>query len=178
MTTKQNKDFDEFVGNLLLAYKQFCFSTRFSEKLKNHNFAPLDLFWFTTLLSLRKGYLSELSKLFEKQNGKFEDVLSIYYLLDYEFAEHSSTIEKLKKLRNKFLMHHDLKTIREFDKFMKELDLSPKNIQDLFIKTFEVVERIRVQYSISGELGPLFKGVEEKVEKEIDEILEKLIKVV
>ena len=93
---KENKDFDEFAGNLLFAYKQFCFSTRLSERLKNHQNHNLVLFWFTIRLSLLRGYLSELSKLFEKQNGKFEDVLSIYYLLDYEFEEHLSTIEKLK----------------------------------------------------------------------------------
>ena len=172
MQKKKDKDFDEFVGNLLFAYKQFCFSTRFSEKIKNRNSLPL--FWFTISLSLRRGYLSELSKLFEKQNGKFDDVLSIYYLLDYEFSDNLETIEKLKKLRNKFLMHHDIKTSRELDEFMKELDLSPKEIQNLFIKTFEVVERLRIQYNISGSTHILFQDVENQVEKEIDQILEKL----
>lgn len=171
MVKKQHEDFDNFIGNLLFAYKQFCFSTLFSERLKDYKNNNMQLFWFTTLLSLRRGYLGELSKIFERQNGKFEDVLSIYYLLDYEFSEHSDTIEKLRKLRNKFLMHHDLKTSRELDLFMEELNLTPKNIQDLFIKTIEVLERLRIQFGVSGEILTLFKEVEVKIELEVSEVL-------
>ena len=71
-------------------------------------------------------------------------------------------------------MHYDVKTSRDFEKFIEEVDLSPKNVQDLFLKTFEVTERLRVHYGLSGEITHLFKGVEEKVEMEIDEILKKL----
>jgi len=178
MTAQKNEnDFDNFIGNLKFAYQQFCLSAKLDEKLKNIPLAQEQkLFWFTVGMTLRRGYHAEIAKIFEKQNSKFPDVLSIYYLIDIEFKEHEKTIISLKKLRDKLLMHHDVETLRQVDYFAKSLNLTPRDVQNLFIKLFEVIERIKLNYGFSDTVsfGYEFNKIEIQAEKDLENLLSKL----
>ena len=169
MKNLRDKDFDIFVGNLLDSYRQFCYwhylSESFNKKTENKTF------WLTIKLSLLRGSLSGLAKIFEKQNGRFPDVLSVYYLLDTQFSGFEVTIKKLKDVRDKVLMHSEIEPARDMDAFMRKISLTPKMIQDLFTKTIEITNTTRETYGISGDVFVMFNDAENKAKEEIANLI-------
>ncbi len=120
MRKQENKDFDIFVGNLLSSYREFSYWYFITESFRNNEDVKNKTFWLTTRTSFLKSCMSGLAKTFEKQNGRFPDVLSIYYLLDIQFAGFEDTLNKLKDVRDKILMHSEVETLRDIDFFYEK----------------------------------------------------------
>jgi hypothetical protein len=137
-----SKEFKIYLESINLAFRQFCFLEKILENLSKPPLNEDYFFWKVVQIGLLRSYLLELSKIFEKQDNQFDPVLSIYYLMDFEFKDYKDTLSKIKKLRNKFLVHTDLKTSLDIEQFIKKISLTPKEIDRLFKKTYEVAEKI------------------------------------
>ena len=168
-----NEDFDILVGELVYAYKQFCIAKEISLAGHNEVFKRNVLLWNTIRLSLTRGYLAELAKIFEK--NREDNILSIYYLLDFQFKENKHTIDKLRTIRNKFLMHNDIQTRNALDNFMKRLGLKPiDDIEALFKRTVEVLVGLRKEYGLSGDIQTLFREAETGARGDIKNLIERM----
>ncbi len=167
-----NKELRIFLDNLNFAYLQFCFLEKIRENISEQIFRKNPLFWNTVRISLLRCYLSELSKIFEKQKNKFDSVLSIYYLMDFEFRGYKNTLIKLKKLRDKFLAHTDLAVSCDIEQFIKKLDLKPEEINQLFKRTYEVVAEIFSNHGFHGDhINSLYDDFKKVVVNDISEII-------
>ncbi len=161
-----SKEFKIFLNSLNFAYEQFCFLEKIRENLSNTFFQKNPILWQNIRVSLLRSYLLELSKIFEKQKNKFPAVLSIYYLMDFEFRNHEGTLVKLNKLRNKFLVHTDLEESKNFEQFLKQIDLRPIEINELFKTTYEVATKIVQSQGLRGNnISLLYREIKGKADK-------------
>src|ERR1035437_1548321 len=161
---KIEKDFDIFVNKLLSAYQQFCLDEIIHLEVKTNYYRRFKKTWDITLSSLELGYLIELAKIFESQRS--DETITIYYFLDYKFKEYYGTIEKLKKLRNKFLAHTDVKTMRDLKKFMDSVKLKRSEIRLLFKKTIEVIDTMKTTFGLTENLVQRFEDEKKSIEEE------------
>jgi len=152
----KNKEFRIFIDRLKFAYRQFLLFNELQNRRNNETWKMNDIFWEAILASISLGHLSELAKMFEKQNPRFDDVFSIHYFTDYDFANHGETIEKLIILGKKYLKHYDVETYKNLEIFFKDLKLTTMDIENLFDKMIDVTEKIRTDYGIDYEIKPNF----------------------
>lgn len=143
---KKDKDFNILIDKVLLGYKQFRLNTILHEEVKTKYYHKFKDVWDRILVSLEMGFWLELTKIFEKPNKNFDEILSIYYLPNISFKGYKRKIEKIRKLRNKAISHNDLKTLRNFEKFLAKLGLKRKDAEQLFEKTIEVLDTFRRCY--------------------------------
>src|SRR3989344_7924704 len=104
---KQQKIFSIFLKNLDFAFSQFVLFKNLKNEQYNEVFRKNNYVWTTLVRSLFLGFSAELAKLTEKQNPKYGDVISVFQLLESELDGCNETLGKIKKLRNKVLMHND-----------------------------------------------------------------------
>jgi len=166
------KTFLEFVRALAFTYGQFCVWDEFN----NRKTFPYN-FWETSFsrvvyFSVVNDCLSNLAKLTEKQNAR-EDrkVLSIFHLIEIGLlSDYLKTIEKLSKIRNKILAHKDLKIASATNKFLDEIGLTRKELDDLFMKIISFLDEEKTKYNIKVDYKEYFHGLERGYKDEIQSI--------
>ena len=151
-TEKVQKHYDVFVGNLLFTWKQFCLAKWLAENWTQPTFRRNVMFWNMVRIGITRGYLLGLAKVFDGPSKRFEDVLSIHFLLDVEFAEYENTISQIIRLRNKVLSHDDAMVAIKMDDFMKSLELKPKEVETLFRHLIVVTGEVARKYGLSGDI--------------------------
>lgn len=159
--TEGQKMFHAFIKNFDIAYCQYYVwktlqNTEFIKTYKKNEY-----FWAHVMDALLFAYSAGLAKLTEKQNKWDDKVVSIFYLLEYELENSNDIIKKLKKLRNKVLFHHDLKTALNAKKFLSKLNLKYIDIENLFSELVKIIDKIAPNFSTS----PNFQGRYEKMKK-------------
>jgi len=148
---KNDKDFDILVGKILFGYEQFCLNKFLHDKVKNPYYKNYQVVWDKILVSLEVGFWLELAKTFEKPNENFSKTLSIYYLPNICFKGYIRKLEKIRKLRNKAIGHNDLKTLRNWEKFLTKLGLKIDDAEKIFERTIEVLDKFCKTYISSSE---------------------------
>ena len=168
MTNNKNL-FLEFERELSSTYGQFCVWNEFN----NRDTFPYH-FWKTSFsrviyFSVANNCLSNLAKLTEKQNIR-EDrkVLSIFHLVEVGlFSECSKTIEKIGKIRNKILAHKYLKVALNPNKFLDEMGLTHKELENLFTKIINFLDEEKTKYDIKVHYKEYFNGLVKGYKDEI-----------
>lgn len=163
----KKKAFSLFIANTDLAYRQFCVWRKLQNKQYNPVYKRNGIFWDAVMKSLFMDSLSFLAKSFEKRNDKFDDVLSIYWLCGLEFSDCDKIVMKLKKLRNKLLMHSDFETAKNLEKFLKEISLKYEDIEQLFEKLKEVLEKTKKDFQNSTDFEQYFQELEKNAGKDV-----------
>lgn len=170
---KKDKDLDILIDKVLLGYKQFCLNTILHKEVKTEHYHKFKDVWDRILVSLEIGFWLELAKIFEKPNKNFDETLSIYYLPNISFRGYKRKIEKIRKLRNKAISHNDLKTLRNFEKFLAKLGLKRKDAEQLFEKTIEVLDIFHSAYIKPGKsLRPGFDKAKLDIQNEAKRFVE------
>jgi len=135
---EKQKIFTIFLKKLDLAYSAFLIWRELQNPKYDKIFSKNKYFWLTAMASLFATSSVELAKLVERKNPKYDEAISIFYLLEIELYDYEETLKKIKKLRNKVLMHTSSKAFLNLDKFMKELNLKYGEIEELFNKLIEI----------------------------------------
>ena len=167
----ERKVINLFIANTDLAYRQFCVWRKLQDERYNPIYKKNGIFWDAVLKGLLVNTLSFLAKSFEKKNDRFDDVLSIYYLCDLKLADCDETVGKLKKLRNKVLMHNDIKKAMDLEKFFKEVGLKYEDIEYLFGKLRNVFDDYPQNIT---DFKSFFQQIRKNSEKDVFEIMELL----
>ncbi len=163
---KQKEDFDILISQLANAYRALMINRLFLDdnEFVNQNFR----LWIDIRAAFTIEYLLGVAKIFERPKNRIgEEVLSIYYLVDIQFSGHEKTIEGLKKFRSKFLVHNDLKIMRNPNKLFKNLGFTPDDIKNLLERAFDVLEDIKSHYGLGslGNYNP--KNIEKRVQGDL-----------
>lgn len=123
----KRKAFRIFIEDFSEAYQEFCLNKIIhkevkSEKVGGRNYyKEFYLLWVRILRGLNKSYLLGLTRLFDKYGLRGMDTtISIYFFLDHKFTNDYEVLEKLKRLRDKMLVHSDFKTMIAWEKFLGE----------------------------------------------------------
>ena len=93
--------------------------------------------------SLMQSFIIEMAKIFDLSNT--QPNLTVYSFLGTNYpwkSEHQDTIKSLKKFRDKYLMHNDLKTIKNFSHFLTELNLTPIKVKELLIEAHDQLREL------------------------------------
>ncbi|OGZ23847.1 MAG: hypothetical protein A3A08_01670 [Candidatus Nealsonbacteria bacterium RIFCSPLOWO2_01_FULL_41_9] len=143
---KKDKDFDILVDKILFGYEQFCLNKILHEKVTHPYYSSFKGVWDRILISLEIGFWLELAKTFEKPNENFNKTLSIYYLPNICFKGYIRKIDKIRKLRNKAISHNDLRTLRNWQKFLAKLGLKRDDAEKIFERTIEVLDKFCTTY--------------------------------
>jgi len=170
--TEKIKTFNEFKIKFETAYCQYCMwkalqDKKFEEMKKENRY-----FWAYITDALLFAYSAGLAKLTEKQNKRDNEVLSIFYLLEYKLEDSNDTIEKLRKLRNKVLMHHDLKTALNIKKFVSKLGLRYLDIENLFNKLIKIMSEIAPDFDTNLNYPGRCEEMKKKCEKDLFNFIE------
>lgn len=170
--SNMNEKFNIFIGKLDFAYRQFLLWKHFQNSKYNKIYENSPETFNAIFQSLLTGFLIELAKLTENGNVKFEEVVSIYSLLEEELEPVKETIKKIKNLRNKVLSHNDKNTLKDVKKFMRDLKLKNSDIEDLFVFLIEWLDENKKRFKNSTEFkNNYFKEVAGLIEKDIESFL-------
>lgn len=173
---KEQKIFDEFIKNLDLAFMQFYVWKSLRNQAFNTVYSKDRLFWVSIEDSLLNSFSVGLAKLVEKKGRPDRDVLSIFYLIEKsEFKNSDETIEKMQKLRNKFLVHNDIATCLNVETFLSDLGLKFKDMEKLFNEIIDVLEKIKHKFGDSTDLRNRYKEIEKGCAKDTISIMDQLI---
>lgn len=164
-------DFKIFVENFFFGYRQFCLNEFLHEKVDSDLYKKHIATWNTLLLSLETNYLLVLAKVFDRavESGQ---TISIYYFLDYDFSSHEILISKIRKLRNKFFVHLDVKKMRDKEEFLKKNHLNRDEIHDLFKTINDVVSRLGTGFGLLEDFKQMFDQTREEMRSEGDKWLQ------
>lgn len=169
--------FSIFIKKLDFAFRQFVIWKNLQNERYNLIFKQNEYLWTTLMRSLLIGFSIELAKLTEKQNSRHEEVISIFYLLELEIEDHRETLEKIKKLRNKVLMHNDLKTLISLDVFMSELDLKYGDIENIFKKLIYILDQKKAVFHNATDCEKYFSDLETFCVDDLNKFMNSLSKV-
>ena len=107
----KEEQFKFFVSDLLATYHTFCL-TRFmhppiDDEPSFKYYSKFKTTWDKILYELETSYLVGFARLFDLYDLKREEriTVSVYYFLDYPFRNYEETIQKIKKFRDKVLVH-------------------------------------------------------------------------
>ena len=164
-------DFKIFVENFLFTYRQFCLNEFLHEKVDSDLYKKYITTWNTILLSLETDYLMGLAKVFDR-SGETGQTISIYYFLDHSFTAHENLISKIRKLRNKFFAHLDVKKMRDKEDFLKENQLSRNEIHDLFKTVNGVVAKLGKEFNLTEDFQGTFDQTRVEARNEGDRWLQ------
>jgi len=165
-----NKNFSKLASKLATAL-QYWISCELISNLPKNN--PLKhRFLFTIRQSLTQSFVIEVAKIFD--SSKTQPNLTIYNLLGTNYpwkTKHNKTITSLKKFRNKYLMHNDLKTSQNFNNFLKNINLKPADVMNLLSEAFTQLEKIsktdkRLKLGVNS-----MNSVKNRVEKSFNDFL-------
>jgi hypothetical protein len=163
----KHEDFKIFVENFLFAYRQFCLNEVLHEKIDSELYKKYIATWNTILLSLEANYLLGLAKVFDK-SGESGQTISIYYFLDNNFAVYENLIGKIRKLRNKYFVHLDVKKMRDKEDFLKENQLNRNEIRGLFETIIDVVDKLGKDLTLNEDFKKIFNQTKEETLNESD----------
>ena len=163
-------DFKIFVENFLFTYRQFCLNEFLHEKVDSDLYKKYITTWNTILLSLEADYLLGLAKIFDRSR-EVGQTISIYYFLDHNFTAHEKIIDKIRKLRNKFFAHLDVKKMRDKEDFLEENQLNRNEIHDLFKTINNVVVKLGKEFNLTEEFEVMFNQTQEEARSEGDKWL-------
>ena len=121
-------------------------------------------FWNVTLIGLEEAYLLGLSKFFDRPS-ELDQTISIYYFIDSGKKE---LVSKLKKTRNKMLVHDDKKTTLNKGTFLQELGLNKSDIISLFELAIELIDEIKGKFGIVTNIKQYFEHEKEKARKDFE----------
>lgn len=164
-------DFKIFIENFLFGYRQFCLNEFLHEKVDSDLYRKYITTWNTILLSLEADYLLGLAKVFDR-SGESGQTISIYYFLDHDFISHEVLIGKIRKLRNKFFAHLDVKKMNNKEKFLKENQLNRSEIHDLFKTINGVVDKLGKEFNLTKDFKQIFEQTREEARNEGDKWLQ------
>lgn len=164
-------DFKIFVENFLFTYRQFCLNEFLHEKVDSDLYKKYVATWNTILLSLEADYLLGLAKVFDKA-GETGQTISIYYFLDHIFDSYGDLIGKIRKLRNKFFAHLDVKKMRDKEDFLKENQMNRTEIHDLFKTINNVVMKLGKEFGLAENFDTMFVQIQKEAREEGDKWLQ------
>ncbi len=157
-----------FVKNFDYTYAEFCVWREMNKIIYGEVYNKYLYLWTAILNSLSISFFVGLTKSVE--NDKNNSVLSIFYFLDktYKFDDHEQNIlDKIKKFRNKNLMHYDRSVFNNVNNFMKEVDLKYKDIELIFCKIINIIDCIKSQYGNIIDYNKYFKTIENNCKREV-----------
>ena len=176
---KRQKTFSIFLEDLNFAFSQFVIWKDLQNAEYNPIFEKNKYVWTTLIRSLFLGFSAKLAKLTEnfteKQNPRYGEVISIFYLLELVLEEYKETLEKIKRLRNKILMHNDLETLTNLNSFTKELDLKYGDIEDVFQKLISVLDQVKSNFNDSTDCKKYFSDLETSCRDDIRKFMMQLL---
>lgn len=174
----KEKKFNIFLQKLVSAYKQFCIWRALQKEEYNRSFAQHPAFWSVVLDTLYLAFPAELAKLTERSDSRYPETISIYSLLtEFKLSSHEATIRKMKKLRDKILMHNDLKTLLDIKKFMNELSLTYGDIENLFSVLIELLDELKIHFqprNITHYKVSYFPEIQKLCEVDVNRLIEVL----
>lgn len=129
-----------FYNNLLLSYNNFLLWKNLQKIEYRIQIDKNIIFWNNVTKSLFLTSLSGLAKLYER-NDKNDEVVSIYALFEHELSDLDIAIKKIRKLRNKILMHNDYKTAINIVSFMNDLNITYEEIEKMFERLINELTR-------------------------------------
>lgn len=136
---KQN-EFEILVKGLALAHHHFSLNQIIHQEIKGKSYKDHKIFWDVVQLGLEQSYLLGLAKFFERPRD-LNETISVYYFFDFG---HNKLLNKLKKIRNKMISHHDKKITES--SFLKELRMSPDDVKLLFKLATEAIEKLKADF--------------------------------
>jgi len=137
----KQKEFEILVTSLKLAHHHFSLNEIIHEEVGGEQYKNSEFLWNVIQLGLEQSYLLGLAKFFERSKDQ-DDTISVYYFSNFDFG-HNEIFEKLKRIRNKMISHHDRKVIES--SFLEELKLSKADVRFLFKLATETVERLKAE---------------------------------
>ncbi len=137
--TKQ-KEFQILVKSLALAHHHFSLNEIIHQEVKGGLYQKYKFLWDVIQLGLEQSYLLGLAKFFERPK-ELDETISIYYFYDFGYND---LINKLKKVRNKMISHHD-KKVTELS-FLKGLKMNKEDVRLLFKLATEAVENLKKDF--------------------------------
>ena len=137
---QKQKEFEILVTGLALAHKHFSLHQIIAQELKNKNHEKDKFLWDVIQLGLEQSYLTGLARFFERPKD-LDETISIYYFFDFG---HNEIINKLKKIRNKMISHHDKNLSKS--SFLEELRLDNEDVKLLFKIATESVEKLKKDF--------------------------------
>lgn len=146
MDNDKKKVFTIFRMKLDHAYAQFCVWRTLNNQKYNLTFNMNKYYWTAVLDGLNNSFMSELAKLLEKPDNRFGDTISIFYLLKSKFGEYDELLEKIKRIRNKLLMHNDLIANKDIKVFTSDLGLKYSDIELLFNRLIELLDEVKQDF--------------------------------
>lgn len=165
-----------FLKKLDLAYSEFCIWRELQNRKYNQIFNKNKCYWTTILSSLYGSFSADLAKLTEKPTSWRDDTISIFSLLiESELSDYDETLEKIGKLRNKVLMHIDKKTYLSLNDFMKTLNLKYGDIEDIFAKLIDILDKIKCEFHNSTSCKEYFSKLEESCKTDVKELMNILL---
>ncbi|OGJ05868.1 hypothetical protein A2192_01315 [Candidatus Nomurabacteria bacterium RIFOXYA1_FULL_35_17] len=176
MDSNKSKEFGILIQDLADVYMAFCLNRIMHQEVKDRIYGDHAFIWNPILRSLEKGYLLGLARIFDKQFDRPDEpknVISIYYFLDYKFTKHEETISKIKKVRNKFLAHSDKETLKDLEKFIKDLKFESdrSDIESLFNAIIEVLDEIKINFGFNKNIKNYFEQLKEDIIIKFDKFL-------
>lgn len=136
----KQKEFEILVKSLALAHHHFSLNQIIHEEIGGKLYADHKFFWNTIQLGLEQSYLLGLAKFFERPK-ELDETISVYYFFDFG---HNDLINKLKKIRNKMISHHDKKVTNP--SFLEDLKMTPEDVKILFNLATEAVEKLKADF--------------------------------
>ncbi|MEK7505706.1 MAG: hypothetical protein AAB597_02320 [Patescibacteria group bacterium] len=136
----KQKEFEILVKSLALAHHHSSLNQIIHEEIGGKLYEDHKVFWDVVQLGLEQSYLLGLAKFFERPK-ELDETISVYYFFDFG---HNDLINRLKKIRNKMISHHDKKVTES--SFLKELRISPDDVKLLFRLATEAVEKLKADF--------------------------------
>jgi hypothetical protein len=173
-TTKKQKIFTIFIAQLANTYRNFCVWKFLQKEEYNATYSRNNFFWGAVLDSGLTAFSIELSKLVEKSEKNSN--LSIFMLLQEELNDIDDVLGKIRKVRNKNWAHFDLNTMLDQKSFYSELNLKWVEVEKVFLKLFEIVNRIKGLFVEKNATNYLeyFHDIEKKCENDVDIFMKKV----
>lgn len=136
----KQKEFEILVRSLALAHHHFSLNQIIHKEISGKLYEDHKMFWNVVQLGLEQSYLLGLAKFFERPK-ELDETISVYYFFDFG---HNDLINRLKKIRNKMISHHDKKVTQS--SFLEELRISPDDVKLLFSLATEAVEKLKADF--------------------------------
>lgn len=165
----KNKDFITFVECLSGAYCCYCLNQFMHKELNNGDkrYRRYVEYWNLSLRSTQFQYLVSLAKIFGRPD---EMSVTVYHFLDYKFEKYERLLADLKKLRDKYLVHLDIKATRNLEDFLKKLDVKRDKFKPLFNLLIQETVRLARHYKVQGDLRKSFQMGAVRVRKEFADL--------
>lgn len=165
-------DFELLINELKESYVHFCLNQHGHRSVGGNVYGNHIFIWNSVLRSSEYTYWIGLAKFFDKST--FKDKISIYNFRVNNFSnDEADLIKKLKKLRDKWLAHHNIKALKDFAGFLSEIGFKPQDNEKLFEiaisktmdvgKIFNMAENFQnsfqqINTTVKGEINNWLKG--------------------